>query len=199
LADTYDTLPDYTGLSPYGTKEPIDPNWRSPFIGKTVRDAVDFMRNTHKPPKPLNKRFCAVVTKDSLRKHQVLICKSLDFESEQERLEDDEYGEEFHYDTDSEEDKSHEDDDEWQPHRTLEELGGDVEAYVAQPSSDPRIVAAVTCRITTKQMLQELGNDYENVQVIPTPTNEVDLFNKGFHRYRWAARYRAWRQQGFMV
>jgi hypothetical protein len=182
-----------------GTKAPIDPNWRSPFIGKTVRDAVDFMRNAPKPPKPLNKRFCAVVTKDLFRQHRALICKSLDFESEQERLEDEEEGEEFHYDSDSEEDESHDDDDEWSLHRTLEELGGDLEAYVAQPSSDPRIVEAVTSRITTKQILQELGNDYENVQVIPTPRNEVDLFNRGFHRYRWAARYRAWRQGGYLI
>ena len=139
------------------------------------------------------------MTKDLFRQHRALICKSLDFESEQERLEDEEEGEEFHYDSDSEKDESHDDDDEWSPHRTLEELGGDLEAYVAQPSSDPRIVEAVTSRITTKQILQELGNDYENVQVIPTPRNEVDLFNRGFHRYRWAARYRAWRQEGYLI
>jgi len=56
-----------------------------PFIGKTVQDAVHFIRNAPKPPKPLNKRFCAVVTRDALKKGGVLICKSLDFDSEQER------------------------------------------------------------------------------------------------------------------
>jgi hypothetical protein len=198
LADTYDTLPDYTGLSPYGTKEPIDPNWRSPFIGKTVRDAVNFMRNTPKPPKPLNKRFCAVVTKDSFKQYQVLICKSLDFESEQEKLEDEEAGEEFHYDSDDDESVDSDDNDD-PPYKTLEEFGGDVMAWLEQPASDPSKVEAAEPRITTKQMLQELGNDYENVQVIPTPRNEVDLFNNGFYRYRWAARYRAWRQEGFMI
>lgn len=120
------------------------------------------MRNAPKPPKPLNKRFCAVVTKESLEQNQVLICKSLDFDSERERLEDEEMNEEFRYDSDD--DKSVEVDDyEYPPHKTLGELGGDLTAYHSQAMSDPRVVKAATCRITTKQILQELGNDYKNV------------------------------------
>ena len=105
---------------------------------------------------------------------------------------------EFHYDSDD--DKSVEvNDDEYLPHKTLEELGGDLTAYHSQAMSDPRVMEVATCRITTKQILQELGNDYKNIQAIPTPTDEVDLFQLGFHRYRWAARYRAWRYGGFLI
>jgi len=198
LADTYNSLPDYTGLAVDGTKEPIDTNWSSPFIGKTVRDAVDFIRNAPKPPKPLNKRFCAVVTRDALQEGEVLICKSLDFDSEQERLRDEEMNEEFHYDSDDD-NSADLDDDEYPPFKSLGELGGDLMAYASQAMSDPRVLEAATCRITTKQILQQLGNDYKNVQVIPTPRNEVDLFNGGFHCYRWAARYRAWREEGYLI
>jgi hypothetical protein len=87
LADTYDTLPDYArGFSPGGTTAPIDANWRSPFIGKTVPDVVKFIRDTPRPPKTLNTRFCAVVTRVGLKGIRALICKSLDYADEAERL-----------------------------------------------------------------------------------------------------------------
>lgn len=78
LADDYSTLPDYAGISASGTITPIDPHWRSPFVGKSIPDVVAFMRNTPKPVKPLNKRFCAVVTKDDLEDGRIFICKSLE-------------------------------------------------------------------------------------------------------------------------
>lgn len=83
--DEYGTLPDYRGSAESGTETPIDPDWRSPFIGKTIPDVVAFMRNTPKPPKPLSKRYCAVLTNDSLDEETVLICRSLEGDSGIER------------------------------------------------------------------------------------------------------------------
>lgn len=38
LADTYEKLPDFRGFKvTKGTKTPINPAWRSPFVGKTLR------------------------------------------------------------------------------------------------------------------------------------------------------------------
>lgn len=84
LADSYDTLPDYRGRWTGGTETPIDPNWRSPFIGKTIPDVVAFMRATPKPPKPLSKRYCAVLTWKYFKTETLLICKSLEGEEEVE-------------------------------------------------------------------------------------------------------------------
>jgi hypothetical protein len=77
LADKYENLPDYAdSLSAEGTATPVDPDWKSPFIGQTIHEAVDFIRNAPKPPKPLCKVFCAVLQKDRFEKDGVmLICR----------------------------------------------------------------------------------------------------------------------------
>jgi hypothetical protein len=79
LADKYESLPDYqTGLSAKGTAGPIDAEWISPFIGQTVREALSFIQNAPKLPKPLCKVFCAVLQKDQFEQHgQLLICKGV--------------------------------------------------------------------------------------------------------------------------
>jgi hypothetical protein len=59
-----------------GTVAPIDNAWRSPFIGKSIADAANFVRNAPKPPKPLCRRFFAVLQKDFYGKSgMVLVCR----------------------------------------------------------------------------------------------------------------------------
>lgn len=48
-----------------GTIGPISRDWRSPFAGKSIEDAANFVRNAPKPPKPLCRRFLAILQKDS--------------------------------------------------------------------------------------------------------------------------------------
>lgn len=70
LADTYDTLPDYDPDNPgaEGTLAPVDPNWRSPFVGSSVEEVTAFIRAAPKPPKPLCKRFFAVLKRSASSK-----------------------------------------------------------------------------------------------------------------------------------
>lgn len=84
LADSYSTLPDYLpNHKIYGTEDPIDDNWRSPFAGKSIEDAANFVRNAPKPPKPLCKQFFAVLQKDRFEQNgTILICKILSDEDE---------------------------------------------------------------------------------------------------------------------
>lgn len=46
-----------------------------------MRDALNFIRNAPKPPKPLCKVFCAVLQKDRFEQHdQLLICREVEGE-----------------------------------------------------------------------------------------------------------------------
>jgi hypothetical protein len=83
LADTYDTLPDYDPDNPAadGTLGPVDSNWRSPFVGSSVEEVAAFIKVAPKPPKPLCKRFFAVLRKEQFEQNkQLLIYKILDTE-----------------------------------------------------------------------------------------------------------------------
>ena len=42
----------------------IDDAWRSLFVGKSIADAANFVRNAPKPQKPLSRRFFAVLQKE---------------------------------------------------------------------------------------------------------------------------------------
>ena len=79
LADTYEGLPDFqVGARPESTSPPIDSDWKSPFIGKSIEDAANFVRNTPKPPKPLNRTWFAVLQKELFKEsRELLICKIL--------------------------------------------------------------------------------------------------------------------------
>jgi hypothetical protein len=81
LADTYESLPDYKPTdrqSGTASLYPIDASWKSPFIGKSLEYAANFIRNTPKPPKPLCKTFFAVMQKELYEKSgKVLVCKIL--------------------------------------------------------------------------------------------------------------------------
>jgi hypothetical protein len=60
------------------TKCPIDSSWRSPFVGNSIEDAANFVRNAPKPPKPLNKSWFAVMQKQAFEKNgRLLNCKIL--------------------------------------------------------------------------------------------------------------------------
>lgn len=76
LADTYDSLPDST--HPWitrGTQAPIRDNWRSPFIGKSLREVAEFIRKAPSPPKPLDKCYCAVLRKEEYERDRILLCR----------------------------------------------------------------------------------------------------------------------------
>lgn len=70
-------MPDYRpNYRIDGIDGPVNPSWRSPFVGKSIEDAANFVRDAPKPPKPLCKRFFAVLQKDNFD-HSItlLICK----------------------------------------------------------------------------------------------------------------------------
>ena len=70
-------MPDYRpNHNIIGTTAPIDRTWHSPFAGKTVEDAANFVRGAPKPPKPLCKLFFAVLQKQYYEESgKVLICR----------------------------------------------------------------------------------------------------------------------------
>lgn len=85
LADTYDTIPDYNPESPgsQGTLGPIGSDWRSPFVGSSVEEVAAFIQVAPKPPKPLCKRFFAVLRKEQfVQSKQLLIYKIVDIEDD---------------------------------------------------------------------------------------------------------------------
>jgi hypothetical protein len=81
----------------HGIAAPIDPGWQSPFIGQSIADAANFIRNAPKPPKPLCRRFFAVLQKDRFEQTgKLLICKILPEGGEDDMTENEESGaEEF--------------------------------------------------------------------------------------------------------
>jgi hypothetical protein len=77
LADSYDTLPDYRPNHEIrGNRSPVDSNWQSPFVGKTIAEAANFVRNAPKPPKPLCTELFAVLQKDRFQRNgKLLFCR----------------------------------------------------------------------------------------------------------------------------
>jgi hypothetical protein len=54
----------------------MDEGWKSPFAGKSIEDAANFIRNTPKPPKPLCKTYFAVMEEELYEEHRLLkVCK----------------------------------------------------------------------------------------------------------------------------
>lgn len=180
LADTYDSLPNYSRRIPPGTFTPVDADWRSPFIGKTVTDVVAFMRGAPKPPKVLNKRFCAVLTKESLGDRCALICKSLEDDSDIESESDDE--------------EDNEDCDELIADQQVQP--GTIEADFLQRGIEIEYREFPARGRDTKQVIKEMGNDFENVQVIPITVGKIAEFQYIFERQRWRQFYLEWREDG---
>jgi len=76
LADSYDTLPDANPpRTIQGTHAPISDEWRSPFIGQSLRQVANFIRDAPAPPKPIDKEYCAVLRKEDYENDAILICK----------------------------------------------------------------------------------------------------------------------------
>ncbi|GAB7328959.1 hypothetical protein MBLNU13_g00829t1 [Cladosporium sp. NU13] len=76
LADTYDTIPDSNLLhNVYATQTLIDQDWRSPFIGHTLRQVAKFVRDTPNPPKPIDKEYCAVLRREDYEQDRIMNCK----------------------------------------------------------------------------------------------------------------------------
>lgn len=60
------------------TKPPIDPGWTSPFLGKTLEEAAEFVKNS---PKPLCQVFFAVLERESYERDKMIrLCKIVDGE-----------------------------------------------------------------------------------------------------------------------
>ena len=82
LADNedYESLPDFDGpVFIEGTKPTVEAAWQSPFIGKSLAEAVEWVRGIPKPPKPVCKVFFVVLQKDRFEQSgEVLICKIKD-------------------------------------------------------------------------------------------------------------------------
>jgi len=65
LADSYNSLPNYRpNYKIHGNRSPVDQNWQSLFVGKSLADAANFVRNAPKPPKPLCTELFAVLRKE---------------------------------------------------------------------------------------------------------------------------------------
>ncbi|KAF2170363.1 hypothetical protein M409DRAFT_19183 [Zasmidium cellare ATCC 36951] len=73
-ADTYSTLPRLRHWPhPETVRPPIDPNWRSLFIGKTLQQPARFVRNA---PKPLCRTFFAVLERERYERDGCIrVCK----------------------------------------------------------------------------------------------------------------------------
>jgi hypothetical protein len=57
----------------------VKETWRSPFIGSSIQEVAAFVEAAPKPPKPLCKRFFAVLQKEQYEQHKtLLIYKILD-------------------------------------------------------------------------------------------------------------------------
>ena len=79
----------------------MDQSWTSPFVGKSIEDVANFVRNAPKPPKPLCKTFFAVMQKDLYdRKGKLFIYKILPVGGEKDQEEDEEDGSEDEEDDD---------------------------------------------------------------------------------------------------
>jgi hypothetical protein len=76
LADTYDNLPDYAGRAAKGTTAPVDEEWHSTF--SILHEAVEFVRNIPKPPKPLCKVLCAILDEEQYLQHGELLFVKVD-------------------------------------------------------------------------------------------------------------------------
>ena len=78
--DNYENLPDFNGATfTEGTRPTVEAKWRSPFVGKSLAEAVSWVRGIPKPPKSVCKTFFAVLKKGFYESQsEVLICKVIE-------------------------------------------------------------------------------------------------------------------------
>lgn len=183
LADDYDTLTDYAGAAACGTLAPINTKWRSPFNGKTLPNVIAFIGNAPKPPKPLDKRYCAVLIEDEFEDGRILICKSSRGDSDSEDAGEDE---------DPGFVASEEDDEP----PVQEAQPGSIKTLLLQHSKVSYDGLPPRHRPTTKRAIKALGNDYQGIQIIPTAEYKVEWFHYTFAHYKWTEAYFECREQG---
>lgn len=188
LADNYDNLPDYKGYTEPGTVS-VDSSWRSPFIGKTIPDVVAIIRGAPKPPKPLNRRFCAVLNKETFDEGLILICKSLENESDSDG--------ECKYEHEEVDVASEEEDGERLSNIATAKPGSIKEKLLRHDLKmfDKMLECTRMKPRSTKQALKEHGSDYDGVQVIPTDEDEVGQFSYYYDRRKWRENYVEWREK----
>lgn len=86
LAEGYDSIDVHCGDDPGRLARnrhctAVDTNWKSPWAGKDLQQVVDFIRNTPKPPKALNKVFFVILDKEQYDAHALLtVCKIVEGE-----------------------------------------------------------------------------------------------------------------------
>ena len=82
LADSYDNLVELPeGCDVRRHRPQVDAQWRSPFVGRTIREAAEFVRNAPKPPKALNKVHFVILEKAQYEDNGWLtVCKVVDEE-----------------------------------------------------------------------------------------------------------------------
>jgi hypothetical protein len=98
LADSYTSLPDYRpNYKVCGTRSPVEADWQSPFVGKSIADVANEVRNVPKPPKPMCTLYFAVLQKDLYeRTGKLLFCKILPEGGEVDRTTNEIYGAEMY-------------------------------------------------------------------------------------------------------
>ena len=78
LADDYNNLPDFTGMWVEGTHQPIDARWRSPGLGASMEEVVEFIQSIPKPPKSVSKMYFVMLDPQRYEQFdEVLVCKIL--------------------------------------------------------------------------------------------------------------------------
>ena len=76
LVDSYENLPNYTGKLIRGHTE-VDSDWRSPWLGKSLDDLGEFVKNIDVTTKAIRRNYFAVLQKGSDEQdYKVLICKT---------------------------------------------------------------------------------------------------------------------------
>ncbi|GAB7322014.1 hypothetical protein MBLNU13_g03068t1 [Cladosporium sp. NU13] len=98
LADSYNNLPNYRpNYKVHGNKSPVDSDWQSPFVGKSIAEAANFVRNIPNPPKPLCKEMFAVLQRDRFEQiGKLTLCRIFPVGGQVNMSENDVYGAEVY-------------------------------------------------------------------------------------------------------
>lgn len=149
---------------------PLPPDWRSPFVGKTIPEVVAFMRNVH-------------------------ICKSLEGELRQDgQVASDEEADDEVADDEIGSDTAIDIREGCIPMLAMV-LEAEKEMIRERIRKNRAERLAGKVEGTTKEKAKRKHeNDLENVQLIPTSNDMISLFLDGFEHERWDEYFRLWRE-----
>lgn len=157
---------------------------------ENIPEAVNFMRNVPKPPKPLNTRFCAVMQKASLNEGCIFICKPLEGEDRSGNQPTDIEESEPEETLGSESEVEGPENDLDTIFRKRKRLRRNAERRKARAErSLNKTEKQPKCPIKPKH-----ENDFENVQLIPTSNNKISMFCDGVEHERWPEYFWRWRE-----